>query len=156
MQQAPSLNTSSINTSSLDSQSNTPKTIIFLARQHSGESISSFFIEGIIEFLMDNTQVDIFKKNFHFIVIPFVNPDGVKYGNQMANLAGVDLEKSWKKPNQLFEPEIYHIKNLLNVINQVNPISLIMDLETNSQRYLFCQFSLSSYFTTNMPKRSNQ
>ena len=48
---------------------------------------------------MDNTQFDVFKKNFQFIVIPFVNLDGVNYGNQKTNLAGSDLAKVWKNPN---------------------------------------------------------
>lgn len=51
---------------------------------------------------MDNTEFDLIKKNFHFIVIPFVNLDGVKYGNQRTNLAGADLENVWKNPNETF------------------------------------------------------
>jgi cytosolic carboxypeptidase protein 2/3 len=53
---------------------------------------------------MDNTEFDIFKKNFNFVVIPFMNPDGIKYGNQRVNLAGSDLNNSWKKPSETFEP----------------------------------------------------
>lgn len=75
-----------------------------MARQHSGETPSSFVLEGVIEFLMDNTEFDVFKKNFRFIIIPFVNVDGVKYGNQKVNLAGADLNKVWKNPNETFEP----------------------------------------------------
>jgi murein tripeptide amidase MpaA len=78
---------------------NHTKSIVFMARQHSGETPSSLVLEGVIEFLMDNTEFDIFKKNFQFVVIPFVNPDGVKYGNQRVNLAGADLNKCWKNPN---------------------------------------------------------
>jgi murein tripeptide amidase MpaA len=75
-----------------------------MARQHSGETPSSLVLEGVIEFLMDDTEFDLFKKNFQFVVIPFVNPDGVQYGNQRVNLAGADLNKCWKNPNEVFEP----------------------------------------------------
>lgn len=31
------------------------KSIVFMGRQHPGESVSSFVIEGIIEFIMDSS-----------------------------------------------------------------------------------------------------
>jgi murein tripeptide amidase MpaA len=34
-------------------------------------------------------------KEFEFIVIPMVNPDGVIYGNFRTNLAGLDLNRQW-------------------------------------------------------------
>lgn len=77
---------------------------------------------------MDNTEFDIFKKNFNFVVIPFINPDGVKYGNQKTNLAGSDLSKAWKRPNETFEPEVHQVKNYLKKLNQVSPISLLINL----------------------------
>lgn len=78
------------------------KSIVFLARQHPGETYSSFALEGIINFLMDKTELDGLKKNFQFVIIPFMNPDGVKYGNQRVNLAGADLDQVWKNPNEIF------------------------------------------------------
>jgi murein tripeptide amidase MpaA len=59
-------------------------------------------LEGILEFLMDNTEYDTFKKNFNFVIIPFVNVDGIKYGNQRVNLSGSDLNNVWKNPNKTF------------------------------------------------------
>jgi murein tripeptide amidase MpaA len=66
---------------------------------------------------MDNTEFDVSKKNFQFVIIPFVNPDGVKYGNQRVNLAGSDLNKSWTNPNAVFEPEVYQVKKWLKNMN---------------------------------------
>lgn len=118
-----------------------------MARQHSGETPSSFLLEGVIEFLMDNTEFDLFKKNFQFIVIPFLNPDGVKYGNQRVNLAGADLNKCWKNPNEFFEPEAFYVKKFLKKVNLVHPISLMINLGSNCH-------SLSSYFTSGTMKKS--
>jgi murein tripeptide amidase MpaA len=59
-------------------------------------------LEGILEFLMDNTEYDTFKKNFNFVIIPFINVDGIKYGNQRVNLSGSDLNNVWKNPNKTF------------------------------------------------------
>jgi murein tripeptide amidase MpaA len=48
---------------------------------------------------LENNEFDSYKKNVNFVVIPFVNLDGVKYGNQKTNLAGINLDKIWKNPN---------------------------------------------------------
>lgn len=48
---------------------------------------------------MDNSEFDNLKKNYQFIIIPFINPDGVTYGNQRTNITGVDLKNVWRQPN---------------------------------------------------------
>lgn len=75
-----------------------------MGRQHSGESVSSYFMQGVIQFIMENNQFDSLKKNYQFVIIPFINLDGICYGNQRVNIAGADLDRVWKSPNQLFEP----------------------------------------------------
>ncbi len=117
-----------------------------MARQHSAETSASFVLEGLIDFLMDNTEFDFFKKNFQFVIIPFVNPDGVKYGNQKVNLAGADFDKCWRNPNEVFEPEVYNVKKWLKNINQIHPISLLVNLSSNSH-------SVSSYFKSASNKK---
>jgi hypothetical protein len=67
-------------------------------------------------------------------VIPFVNVDGVKYGNHRVNLTGVDLNKVWKDPDEVFEPEVFHIKKFLRKLNQSHPISLIINLDSSCDR----------------------
>ena len=148
------LNLSSNNVNSFISQgplmeastSNLTKSIVFMARQHSGDTPSSLVLEGVIDFLMDNTEFDLFKKNFQFVIIPFVNPDGIKYGNQRVNLAGADLNKFWKNPNEVFEPEAFHIKKFLKKVHQIHPISLMINLSSNCH-------SLSSNFTSASMKK---
>lgn len=76
------------------------QTIIFLGRQHSGETQSSFVIEGIVDFLMENGENDYLKKNFIFVIIPLINVDGVLYGNYRTNLSGTDLNRVWRFPNK--------------------------------------------------------
>ena len=49
--------------------------IIFIARQHPGETLSSFFIEGVIEEILNSK--DILEK-YCFVIYPIVNMDGVK------------------------------------------------------------------------------
>lgn len=42
------------------------------------------------------------------------NIDAVKYGNSITNLTGSILHNNWKNPNQLYQAEIYHLKEFLN------------------------------------------
>lgn len=57
--------------------------IIFLtSRVHPGESLASWKLKGFMEYLTGNTkEANYLKNNFIFVVIPFLNPDGVSIGN---------------------------------------------------------------------------
>ncbi len=71
-----------------------------MARQHPGETQSSFVLEGIVDFLMANNQLDQIKKNYVFFIIPMVNVDGVKYGHYRTNLSGSDPNRVWRVPKK--------------------------------------------------------
>lgn len=56
--------------------------ILVVARQHPGETVSSFVAQGFIDYLVSNTkESEYIRKNFIVKVVPMVNPDGVIYGN---------------------------------------------------------------------------
>lgn len=71
-----------------------------MARQHPGEAQSSYILEGIVDFLMSNSDLDQVKKGYVFYVFPMVNVDGVKYGNYRTNLCGFDLNRNWRIPRK--------------------------------------------------------
>lgn len=74
------------------------KSVVFLARQHSGETQSSFVIEGIVNFLVNSQNLVNLKKKFIYYVIPIVNPEGVLLGNYRTNVKGYDLNRNWRNP----------------------------------------------------------
>lgn len=52
--------------------------ILLSARVHPGESPSSWAIEGIVKFLVGETEeAKILRKYFQIIIVPMLNPDGV-------------------------------------------------------------------------------
>ncbi len=53
-----------------------------------------------------------------FKVIPMLNPDGVIVGNSRASLAGVDLNRTYKKPRRDLFPTVFHTKALLDSFMQ--------------------------------------
>ena len=56
-----------------------------IARQHPGEVTSSFMMEGVINRLLDHSEVSTaLLKNYVFKIVPMVNIDGVVHGNSRA------------------------------------------------------------------------
>jgi murein tripeptide amidase MpaA len=48
---------------------------------HCGETVASFFLQGIFDFLVSaNEQSQLLLNNFVFKIIPVLNPDGVSRG----------------------------------------------------------------------------
>jgi len=70
------------------------KGICLTSRVHPGESMTSYLIEYIIDFLTGNTlEARLLRENFVFKIVPMLNIDGVINGNYRCNLAGVDLNR---------------------------------------------------------------
>lgn len=53
-----------------------------MARQHPGETVSSYLMQGLIDYLLgDSTEAEFLRSKYIFKIIPMVNPDGVVFGN---------------------------------------------------------------------------
>jgi len=87
------------------------KKIWIIARQHPGESMASWFIEGFIERILDEEDPVSRKilQDAVFYIMPFVNPDGAISGNLRANAAGINLNREWANPDISKSPEAYYI-----------------------------------------------
>jgi len=70
------------------------KGIFLTSRVHPGESMTSYIIEYIIDFLLGNSfEAKMLRENFIFKIVPMLNIDGVINGNYRVNLAGYDLNR---------------------------------------------------------------
>jgi murein tripeptide amidase MpaA len=88
--------------------------IMICARVHPGETNSSFACEGLIRFLLsDSEEANNFRTHFIIKIVPFLNPDGVIHGNYRTSLSGHDLNRRWKRPDKNLHPEICAIKKYL-------------------------------------------
>lgn len=86
--------------------------VLVLARQHPGETVSSFLMEAFLKLLAKRGS-PMLAEGFEFIVLPMINPDGVIYGSFRTNLAGFDLNRQWLHPNRWLHPEIYFTRKLV-------------------------------------------
>ena len=104
------------------------KGIILIARQHPGETVSSFVMKGAIEFLMGNSDEGKKLRQLYMIrIVPMMNPDGVLVGNSRTSFAGCDLNRRWEYPNETIHPEIYHTKEMVLKMASQRDIAFICD-----------------------------
>jgi len=87
------------------------KKVWMIARQHPGESMAEWFVEGFIEKMLDRSDALVRQllSQATFYIVPNVNPDGSIAGNLRANAAGENLNRAWGNPNPETMPEVYHI-----------------------------------------------
>jgi murein tripeptide amidase MpaA len=84
-----------------------------IARQHPGETMAEWWMEGAIERLLDESDPVIRKlreaATFH--VVPNMNPDGSRRGHLRTNAAGCNLNREWHAPSLEKSPEVFHVRN---------------------------------------------
>ena len=107
--------------------------IILMARVHPGETVSSWIMKGIIDFLCsDCEEANLLRGSFDFKIIPMMNPDGVICGNYRTSLAGCDLNRRWINSNELLHPEIYYTKLMILKLHEQRDIKMIIDFHGHS------------------------
>jgi len=83
-----------------------------IARQHPGETMAEWFIEGLLERLLD--PADPVARRVHELaclyIVPNMNPDGAVRGNLRTNAAGANLNREWKSPTPDRSPEVWHVR----------------------------------------------
>jgi murein tripeptide amidase MpaA len=89
------------------------KTVWFIARQHPGESMAEWFIEGMLERLLDRSDPVsrrlLERAVFH--IVPNMNPDGSVRGNLRTNAAGANLNREWMSPSMETSPEVLLVRS---------------------------------------------
>ena len=122
-------NSSNIKLSNSDSKIiDDRQAVIIIARQHPGETVGSFVIQGCIDFLMGNSEeAKKLREIYLFKIVPMMNPDGVLVGNSRTSFAGCDLNRRWGKPNEIIHPEVYFTKNMILKLTLQRNIAFIVD-----------------------------
>ena len=85
-----------------------PKTVWLYARQHPGESMAEWWMEGALERLTDphDPVARLLRQQATFHIVPNMNPDGSFRGHLRTNAAGVNLNREWNAPSAEKSPEV--------------------------------------------------
>lgn len=88
------------------------KVIWLTARQHPGETMAEWFMEGFIDRLLDEDDgvARSLLNNAVFYMVPNMNPDGSVRGHLRTNANGVNLNREWQNPSMENSPEVYLVR----------------------------------------------
>lgn len=125
--------------------------ILILALQHAGEDAGGYMAEGLIDFLIsDNAEAIVARRNFNYMIIPMMNPDGIYNGTSRYNMNMEDLNNIWLNDDKV-QPEVSGVKNWVETwYADGNEIDLFIDIHNHSQfhrynAFIFQDHSLDSF-----------
>jgi murein tripeptide amidase MpaA len=83
------------------------------ARQHPGETMAEWWMEGALERLLDEADpvVRRLRQKATFHIVPNMNPDGSFRGHLRTNAAGVNLNREWHAPSAERSPEVLYVRD---------------------------------------------
>lgn len=86
-----------------------------IARQHPGETMAQWWMEGALEWLLDveNEQSRALLERCTFYIVPNMNPDGSRRGHLRTNAAGRNLNREWADPALDSAPEVYVVREAM-------------------------------------------
>lgn len=85
------------------------RTLWITARQHPGETMAEWWMEGLLERLGDSEDaaVDRLRNQAVLYLVPNMCPDGSARGHLRTNAAGVNLNREWADPSLDKSPEVF-------------------------------------------------
>ena len=93
-----------------------PKKIWIIARQHPGESMAEWFVEGLLDALLDPADpiAARLRQQAVFYIVPNMNPDGAARGNLRTSATGANLNREWMTPSAERSPEVLAVRSMLH------------------------------------------
>jgi murein tripeptide amidase MpaA len=116
------------------------KTVWIIARQHPGETMAEWFVEGLVKRLAgwgDWAGDPVARKLYDravFHIVPNMNPDGSVHGNLRTNAAGANLNREWMAPDAQRSPEVLVVREAI----EATGVDLFFDIHGDeSLPYVF-------------------
>ncbi|MDE1182702.1 M14-type cytosolic carboxypeptidase [Paraburkholderia sp.] len=103
-----------------DADAKPKKVVWIIARQHPGETMAEWFVEGLVKRLAgwgDWAGDPVARKLFDsvvFHIVPNMNPDGSMRGNLRTNAAGANLNREWLEPDAARSPEVLCVRDAIH------------------------------------------
>ncbi len=120
-------------------------------RTHPSETPSSYHLDGMINFLLSDDDIaEYLRQKIKFIVLPFINPDGVYLGKSRVNANNIDLERSWNLSDTETPKEVKFTKAYLQNILNNNRFHIALNMHSQVANYstfwIHTASSTSEYF----------
>ncbi|MCT7305547.1 MULTISPECIES: M14 family metallopeptidase [Ralstonia] len=95
------------------------KNVWIIARQHPGETMAEWFVEGLLARLTrqgvwgGDPIGRVLAERAVFHIVPNMNPDGSSLGNLRTNAAGANLNREWMEPDAQRSPEVLAVRQAI-------------------------------------------
>lgn len=114
-----------------------PHLVVLIGRQHPPEVTGAIAMEGFVDQVAAMLAADPqLGQRYQFMVVPFLNPDGVYRGHWRANLGGRDLNRDW---GEFSQPETQAVRAWLDRLpDGVRPV-LMLDFHSTWRNLFYVQ-----------------
>ena len=87
-----------------------------IARQHPGETMAEWFVDGLLQRLLDETDepARALRRAATLYIVPNMNPDGSVLGNLRTNASGANLNREWLAPSAERSPEVQCVRDAMH------------------------------------------
>ncbi len=94
------------------------KAMWITARQHPGEIMAEWWVEGFLNRLLDETDAvsQTLLEKCVFYVVPNMNPDGSRRGHLRTNAYGANLNREWGVATPQRSPEVLYVTDMMDDI----------------------------------------
>jgi murein tripeptide amidase MpaA len=108
-----------------------PRPIWMVARQHPGESMAEWWMDGMLKRLLDpdDALARRIREQATVHVVPNMNPDGSIRGHLRTNAAGTNLNRVWHAPTMETEPEVAVVRDAMDASGMVLALDVHGDEE---------------------------
>jgi murein tripeptide amidase MpaA len=108
------------------------KNIWMVARQHPGETMAEWWMEGMVNRLVDHSDpvVNAILDKAVIYLVPNMNPDGSRRGHLRTNAVGSNLNREWDTPTPEKSPEV------LCVLEKIKQTGLDFGLDVHGDEAL--------------------
>jgi murein tripeptide amidase MpaA len=103
--------------------------IWIVGRQHPGEPQAEWFMQGLIERILDEDDpvARTLLSKATFYLVPNINIDGSIAGNLRANAAGKNLNREWGNPDMALSPEVFYVRKKM----EETGVDLFLDIHAD-------------------------
>lgn len=93
-----------------------PRQVWIYARQHPGETMAAWWMEGALDALADPAFApgERLRAAARLHLVPNMNPDGAFRGYLRTNAAGANLNREWAEPTATRSPEVLAVRNAMD------------------------------------------
>lgn len=112
------------------------KTFFLLsARVHPAETISSFILDGFLDFIISSDpRAETLRSLYVFKIIPMLNPDGVVRGHYRGDARGINLNRMYENPSKKLYPTIWATTEYIKHIQASAPVSWYIDFHGHANK----------------------